>query len=175
MKPRYAMSIVTDILCYYGCGNKANFVNKSNNYMCSDRANKCPSVREKNSKKIKSLYEKGRDAKNIYKNSSKEAKEKQVWNKGKYTAEFSYNGFGTHKKVLIEERGHKCESCNLTEWLRKAITLELEHIDGDRKNNIKENLKLLCPNCHSYTPTWRRSKKSLLKGLTNDVYIANVD
>ena len=161
MKPRYASEIITDILCFYGCGNVAKYVNKSNNYMCSDRANKCTAVREKNRTKLKQLYEHGRNAKDIYKNSSEESKLKQVWNKGKYTAEFAYNGMGSHKKVLVEERGHKCESCNLDSWLGKPITLELEHIDGDNRNNTKENFLLLCPNCHSYTPTWRRSKKSL--------------
>ena len=33
-------------------------------------------------------------------------------------------------------------------------------IDGDNKNNKKENLKLLCPNCHSLTPTWRGRNKN---------------
>lgn len=61
---------------------------------------------------------------------------------------------------LIKERGRKCEECKLTEWFSKPITLETEHIDGNNKNNKKNNLKLLCPNCHSYTDTWRR-KKSL--------------
>lgn len=74
-------------------------------------------------------------------------------------ANFCYEGKGSHKKVLIRERGHVCESCKNSEWLGRRITLELEHIDGDNKNNVRENLKLLCPNCHSYTPTWRKAKK----------------
>ncbi len=64
------------------------------------------------------------------------------------------------KRVLIKERGHKCEKCKNTHWLKMIITLELEHIDGNNQNNKKENLLLLCPNCHSYTPTWRRNKNS---------------
>jgi ribosomal protein L40E len=65
------------------------------------------------------------------------------------------------KKRLIEDRGHRCESCSNSEWLNSPITLELEHVDGDVQNNDFVNLKLLCPNCHSQTKTWRRSKKSL--------------
>jgi hypothetical protein len=65
----------------------------------------------------------------------------------------------TIKKRLINERGYKCENCNLSVWLNKPICLELEHISGDRSNNTRENLKLLCPNCHAQTPTWRRRKK----------------
>jgi hypothetical protein len=62
------------------------------------------------------------------------------------------------KKRLIKERGHKCETCRNTEWLSEPITLELEHCDGNNRNNAKDNLKLLCPNCHSQTKTWRRRK-----------------
>ena len=59
------------------------------------------------------------------------------------------------KKYLIEKRGHKCEDCGLEEWKTEKIPLELEHIDGDNRNNIKSNLKLLCCNCHALTGTWR--------------------
>lgn len=63
------------------------------------------------------------------------------------------------KSRLVKERGHKCEVCNLTEWLNKPICLELEHIDGNNRNNKRLNLKLICPNCHSQTPTWRNRKR----------------
>ena len=65
----------------------------------------------------------------------------------------------TFKDKLIEERGHKCENCNLEKWLDLPISLELHHIDGDRSNNTKENLKLLCPNCHSYTDNYGSKNK----------------
>lgn len=69
----------------------------------------------------------------------------------------------TIKKRLLEQRGHRCESCNNTEWLNLPITLELEHIDGNNTNNDYSNLLLLCPNCHSQTKTWRRAKSSFNK------------
>jgi hypothetical protein len=65
------------------------------------------------------------------------------------------------KKWLIEDRGHQCQSCGLAEWLELPITLEMEHIDGNTQNNENDNLKLLCPNCHSQTKTWRRRKSVL--------------
>jgi hypothetical protein len=67
----------------------------------------------------------------------------------------------TIKKRLIEEQGHCCESCGLSAWLEKPIALEMDHIDGDRNNNVKDNLRLLCPNCHAQTKTWRRRKSAL--------------
>ena len=56
---------------------------------------------------------------------------------------------------LIQLRGHKCEICNNTEWLGSPITLELDHIDGNPDNGKLENLRIVCPNCHSKTPTWK--------------------
>ena len=60
----------------------------------------------------------------------------------------------TIKRWLLEERGHRCESCNLTEWLGQQIVLTLDHIDGNSDNNQKENLRLICWNCHALTPTF---------------------
>jgi predicted HNH restriction endonuclease len=41
------------------------------------------------------------------------------------------------------------------------IPLELDRINGDRTDNRKENLRLLCPNCHALTETYRGKKKSV--------------
>ena len=65
------------------------------------------------------------------------------------------------RKRLISE-GYKtgeCEECHITEWNGKPITIELDHIDGNRNNHSLENLKMLCPNCHSQTPTFRGKKR----------------
>ena len=48
----------------------------------------------------------------------------------------------------------KCSICGLTEWLNKPIVLQLDHINGDNRDNRIENLRLLCPNCHSQTETF---------------------
>lgn len=48
-----------------------------------------------------------------------------------------------------------CDNCGLSEWLGLPIPLELDHIDGDRENNQLTNIRLLCPNCHALTPTYR--------------------
>lgn len=48
-----------------------------------------------------------------------------------------------------------CEKCGLAEWNGEKISLELNHINGDRFDNRLLNLELLCPNCHAQTETYR--------------------
>jgi hypothetical protein len=59
-------------------------------------------------------------------------------------------------KRLVKE-GYKkyiCESCGITDYNGKAISLELNHINGKSSDHSLDNLELLCPNCHSQTDTW---------------------
>lgn len=62
-----------------------------------------------------------------------------------------------YKKYMINKFGEKCMECGWEERnpVTKNVPIELEHIDGNSDNNSLENLKLLCPNCHSLTPTYK--------------------
>lgn len=65
-------------------------------------------------------------------------------------------GWNTHwvRRMLIEEKGEKCNSCGISQWLNASIILHIHHIDGHALNNTLGNLEFLCPNCHSQTPTY---------------------
>lgn len=67
---------------------------------------------------------------------------------------------GTRKKILLSERGYKCERCGITEWQGNRAPIELDHKDGNPDNNSTENLKLLCRNCHGITETFGAKIKS---------------
>lgn len=81
-----------------------------------------------------------------------------AWNK-KEVPLSDKNDFGilnktSIRKILLEERPYKCEICGIDSWQGKTIALQVHHKDGDSSNNTRENLQLLCPNCHSQTDNW---------------------
>ena len=61
------------------------------------------------------------------------------------------------RKRLIKHKiiPYKCAGCgNTGEWLGNTMSLELDHINGNNKDNRIENLRWLCPNCHATTETY---------------------
>lgn len=100
----------------------------------------------------------------------------QAWNKGmrgigRYRKELSeilvknssYQSYKLKKRLFASGlRSPYCEECG---WCRKTkdgrLPLELDHINGDRRDNRLQNLRILCPNCHSLKPTHRGRNKLL--------------
>lgn len=66
------------------------------------------------------------------------------------------------KKRLKDYKPYSCEVCSLQPfWNGKKLTLQIDHIDGDSWNNLIENLRFICPNCHTQTDTYSLGKEKL--------------
>ena len=65
------------------------------------------------------------------------------------------------QKFLRQHYGDRCSRCGWNEVhpVTGRVPLEVEHMDGNWQNTRLENLALLCPNCHSLTPTFRALNK----------------
>lgn len=68
----------------------------------------------------------------------------------------------------------QCSECLIDEWLGVPAPLQVDHVDGDRFNNCRTNLRFLCPNCHALTDTFS-GRNRRLPPLTDDQLIAAYD
>ncbi len=87
--------------------------------------------------------------------------------------EHSSVGSNSLKHRVFEEGllENKCSECSLSDtWNARPIVLHLDHINGIKTDNRLENLRILCPNCHSQTDTYcGKNKKVSYKPTTNRV------
>ena len=66
----------------------------------------------------------------------------------------------TLHRVMKHLHGYRCVLCDNDGSHRgRDLALQLDHIDGDAGNNMPDNLRLLCPNCHSQTDTFVAKNK----------------
>lgn len=64
-------------------------------------------------------------------------------------------GLRQTRAYLVEHRAYECSECQQDEtWNGRKLTLQMDHIDGNPRNNRLDNVRWLCPNCHSQTETW---------------------
>ncbi len=64
------------------------------------------------------------------------------------------------KKFILIEQNNKCMICNMENiWNYKPIVFIADHIDGNSQNNLRSNIRLICPNCDSQLPTFKARNK----------------
>lgn len=178
-------------LCDYGCGRSALHQFKNGKWCCSNNINSCPGLKQKNSKRLKILH-KNKFSKKYCLFCGKLILPIKTYCSNKCHNDYVYNYYiekwlkreisGTVKggassyirRYLRETYANKCSLCGWckTNPVTNNVPIELDHIDGNHKNNDPENVRLLCPNCHSLTSTYkalntgngrkyRRTKKDL--------------
>lgn len=95
---------------------------------------------------------------------------KETGKKGKYAIS------GRIRRYLHEKHNNKCSKCGWGEInpTTNKTPLEINHINGDWKDNREGNLELICPNCHALTSTYKalniKGKGRYANGAPNPVY-----
>lgn len=63
------------------------------------------------------------------------------------------------RKLVLRRDGYRCTCCGRTEWMGRPITLEVDHVDGNSSDHRPDNVRAMCPNCHSQTETYKSGNR----------------
>lgn len=129
--------------CDRSCAASFNNLGKVKNGIASPKEKKCKTCNE-----IYPIYGANRDSQHCRK-----CIDKHEFSSKKELSEIKTDR--TRRFFLIKKYGIKCFVCNNTTWNNKSIPIELDHIDGNSENNLEENLRLICPNCHAQTDNYK--------------------
>ena len=69
---------------------------------------------------------------------------------------------------------NKCEICGITKWNGNSLVIHLDHINGINNDNRLENLRMLCPNCHSQTSTYTGKNKNKTESVSDEDIIKSL-
>jgi len=143
--------------CKHGCGKTGKFQRKDGSWCCSNTSSNCEAIRAKNREGVKRAHKEGKckSFNDAHRQITSQKRRTKVITDLLNNSTYRSNH---HIKKYIQELNllpWKCSCCGIDNWQGKNITLELDHIDGCAYNCKIENLRLLCPNCHSQTDTFR--------------------
>lgn len=157
--------------CFF-CGKEASYQLKNGKWCCCKYVSQCDAIKNKNSLGLKRAYKLGIMKADVNKflnlGIADWSKNKCTFTDNRIKSKYNtiYDIFCLNSKavtsvvrnyiLVLNLLEYKCSFCNNNGvWFNKKLTLELDHIDGDKTNNLLENLRFLCPNCHSQTKTYK--------------------
>lgn len=168
MSNRSAREVETQELCRLGCGKQAKFQNRKG-LQCSPYPQQCEALKALYSESARLMHAEGRGR-------DLTSEERQLGLQKAHQAvrdnalQHRKEGFVNETLTLTQWRRYTqrddsslyhCSECGVGDLYNgKPLTLQLDHRDGNPANNVQQNFRWLCPNCHTQTPTW--GKKSRL-------------
>jgi hypothetical protein len=148
------------MLCDYGCGLEAKFQMSNGKWCCEQNWNSCPGKRMSCSLRISKAHQEGRcippNKKALAESTEIRRINRQRMLEWKIT-QLPFDQLNKkHQRIkLLKEQENRCAICNNEPiWNNKPISFHIDHIDGDHSNNIRSNVRAVCPNCHSQTETF---------------------
>lgn len=152
-----------DEVCAY-CGNPAKFKSLSGKFRCMEFVTQCPAIRERNSKSKKEAPFKSRVITKIRSDKGKKkVEDSELFSIGKDPQRTFL------RKRYLEIIENVCVICgNPGKHMNLPLVLEIDHINGNKLDNRLENLRLLCPNCHTQTHNYKAGNFSKKAWVTDE-------
>lgn len=147
------------MLCEYGCEKSARYKLSNGKYCCEKNFRSCTEVRRKNSEGVKRAHQSDTNNCRGFTDAARIKSREVILAKAIKNAFVEESTVSNEfiKKKLVSQYGveEKCDVCGIMDWLGKSLCLELDHINGVSHDNRPQNLRFLCPNCHTQSDTFR--------------------